>query len=171
MWVIKIRSASRIKRLHSRSFWPESRSTKIEMMVVFAYAVITYLRAFLLPRHRPTLEAAALRQQLAVFKRKQSRPKLHHLDRVFWVALLRMWPGWAEALMIVKPETVVSWHRAGFRLFWRWRSRLRRPGRPKVSEEMRQLIRRMKVDNPSWGAPPIHGKPQKGMNSKRRSGR
>jgi transposase InsO family protein len=68
-----------------------------------------------------------------------------------------LWPGWTEALIIVKPETVICWHRAGFRLFWRWRSRHRRPGRPKVSEEIRQLIRRMKTENPTWGAPRIHG--------------
>jgi hypothetical protein len=64
---------------------------------------------------------------------------------------------WSEALILVKPETVVAWHRAGFRLFWRFRSRFRRPGRPKISGEIRHLIRRMKADNPSWGAPRIHG--------------
>jgi putative transposase len=58
---------------------------------------------------------------------------------------------------VVKPETVISWHRAGFQLFWRWRSRLRRPGRPSISGEIRQMIRRMKADNPTWGAPRIHG--------------
>ena len=64
---------------------------------------------------------------------------------------------WSEALILVKPETVVSWHRAGYRLFWKWRSRRRRPGRPKVTEEIRALIRRMKRENPTWGAPRIHG--------------
>jgi putative transposase len=126
-------------------------------MVTFARAVIVYVWALFVPRHKLALEAAALRQQLAVWKRKQPRPKLHRLDRLFWIALRQLWSGWAEALIIVKPETVVSWHRAGFRLFWRWRSSSRRPGRPKVSEEIRHLIRRMKVDNPTWGAPRIHG--------------
>jgi hypothetical protein len=67
----------------------------------------------------------------------------------------RPYSRWADALILVKPETVVSWHRAGFRLFWRWRSR--QPGRPKVTKEIRELIRRMKAENPTWGAPRIHG--------------
>src|SRR6266566_450159 len=125
-------------------------------MVILALAMFAYVRALFVSRHKLALEAAALRQQLAVFKRKQSRPKLRRLDRLFWIALRSVWPCWTEALIMVKPETVVSWHRAGFRLFWRWRSRSRHPGRPKISGEIRQLIRRMKVDNPSWGAPRIH---------------
>jgi putative transposase len=129
----------------------------IGLMVTLALAVIAYARAFFLARNKLALEAAALRQQLAVFKRKEPRPKLRRLDRLFWIVLRRLWPGWIEALIIVKPETVVSWHRAGFRLFWRLRSKFRQPGRPQVSAEIRQLIRRMKVDNPSWGAPRIHG--------------
>ncbi len=120
-------------------------------------AVIAYCRAFFIGRHRLGLEVAALRQQLVVFKRKQPRPHLCDLDRVFWVALRRLWPGWANALIIVKPDTVVSWHRAAFRLFWRWRSRPKRPGRPSVCVEIQQLIRRMKSENSSWGAPRIHG--------------
>ena len=124
-------------------------------MVPSVLAVVFYLRCFLLSRHRLALESAALRQQLAVFKRKQPRPRLQRLDRLFWVALRRLWPGWSDALIIVRPETVVSWHRAGFRLFWRWRSR--QVGRPKLSKEIRELIQRMKADNPTWGAPRIHG--------------
>src|SRR5229473_2730983 len=126
-------------------------------MFTLARAAIAYVRALFVPRHKLALEAAALRQQLAVWKRKQPRPRLHCLDRLSWIALRQLWSGWAEALIIVKSETVVSWHRAGFRLFWRWRSRFHQPGRPQVSAEIRQLIRRMKVDNPSWGAPRIHG--------------
>src|ERR1700675_292693 len=121
-------------------------------MVPLALGVVAYLRAFVLPRHSLGLEAAALRQQLAVLKRKHPRARLRSLDRFFWVALRHFWSGWTDALIIVKPETVVSWHRAGFRLFWRLRSRPCRPGRPKVSQEIRQLIRRMKADNPTWGA-------------------
>ena len=121
------------------------------------FAVLTYCRAFFIGRHRLGLEAAALRQQLVVFKRKQPRPRLCSLDRAFWVALRGLWPGWVNALIIVKPDTVASWHRAGFRLFWRLRSRTRRLGRPSVSPEVPRLIRRMKSENPSWGAPRIHG--------------
>jgi putative transposase len=124
-------------------------------MFLFLSALIAYIRAFFLPRHRLALEAAALRQQLAVFKRKQPRPRLSRADRIFWTALRRLYSGWPDALILVKPETVVSWRRASFRLFWRWRSR--QPGRPRVTHEIRELIRRMKAENPSWGAPRIHG--------------
>jgi len=91
-----------------------------------------------------------------VLKRKRPRPALTRLDRLFWTALRNCWPRWSDALVIVKPETVVGWHRAGFRLYWRRRSR-RRSGRPKVDEEIRTLIRTMAVENTGWGAPRIHG--------------
>ena len=126
-------------------------------MVPLVLPVLAYLRAFFLARHNLALEIAALRQQLTVFKRKQPRPRMRNPDRLFWILLRRLWPSWADALIVVKPETVISWHRAGFRFFWRWRSRLRRSGRPPISGEIRQLIRRMKADNPTWGAPRIHG--------------
>ena len=78
-------------------------------------------------------------------------------DRLFWVALSRVWDGWRSALAIVKPETVISWHRQGFRLFWTWKVRHGKPGRPSVSKEIRELIRTMSRENPLWGAPRIHG--------------
>jgi transposase InsO family protein len=124
-------------------------------MIGLFLAAIAYVRAYVVSRHRLGLEVAALRQQLVVFKRKRPRPLLRNLDRFFWVTLRRWWSGWADALIIVKAETVVSWHRTGFRLFWRLRSRPL--GRPKINEEIRALIRRMKADNPRWGAPRIHG--------------
>jgi len=77
--------------------------------------------------------------------------------RLLWVWLSRIWSGWRSALAIVKPETVMAWHRVGFRLFWTWKVRRRRPGRPVVSREVRNLIRRMCRENPSWGAPRVHG--------------
>jgi putative transposase len=76
------------------------RSTKIGSMVILAYAVVAYLRTFFLSHHKLALEAAALRQQLTVFKRKQPRPKLNRLDRLFWIVLRRLWSGWSEALII-----------------------------------------------------------------------
>jgi putative transposase len=91
------------------------------------------------------------------FSSESNRPKLHRSDRLFWVLLRQIWTKWSEALILVKPDTVVSWHRAGYRLFWRWRSRPLLAGRPKVAEEIRQLIRRMRRENPTWGAPRIHG--------------
>ena len=126
-------------------------------MIAIVVTVLAYCRAFFITRHRLGLEVASLRQQLVVFKRKQSRPRLQRLDRLFWVALRRWWSGWVDTLIIVNSDMVVSWHRAGFRLLWRWRSRAQPCGRPKISEELRQLIRRMKCDNPWWGAPRIHG--------------
>jgi putative transposase len=74
-----------------------------------------------------------------VLKRNRPRPVLNRLDRLFWTSLRRYWPRWAEVLVIVKPETVIGWHRAGFRLYWRWRSRPRN-GRPQITEEIRELI-------------------------------
>ena len=103
------------------------------------------------------LENLALRQQLAALDRKGSRPSLRMADRLFWVVLSRLWSGWREILVIVKPETVIGWHRKGFRRFWTRKSRRGKPGRPPVSSEVRGLIRRMSRENPLWGAPRIHG--------------
>jgi putative transposase len=102
------------------------------------------------------LENLALRQQLATLVPRR-RPLIRPADRAFWVALRRLWSGWADALVIVKPETVIRWHLAGFRLYWRWlSSRGKRGGRPAVAREVRDLIRRMATEN-LWGAPRIHG--------------
>ena len=119
--------------------------------------VVPALRAFFVGRTQSALEILALRQQLAVLRRKRPCPKLNPMDRLFWTALRRLWSGWAEALLIVKPETVVRWHRAGFRLYWRWRSRGPVGGRGKITLEIRELIQRMARENPTWGAPKIHG--------------
>jgi putative transposase len=123
-------------------------------------ALVAALRVFLRSRSDTALEILALRQQLAVLKRKRPRPQLNRRDRFFWTILRRFWSGWADALIIVQPATVVGWHRAGFRLYWRWRSRPR-GGRPKIAEEIRGLIRRLAEENPDWGAPKIHGELQK----------
>ena len=103
------------------------------------------------------LELFTLRHQLATMKRKSSRPSLRPLDRLVWVLLFRLLPAWREALVIVKPETVIAWHRKGFRLFCTWKSRRRIGGRPPVPREVRELIRRMSRENPLWGAPRVHG--------------
>lgn len=125
-------------------------------MLDFLLAVLAAVRVFVRSRAEASLEVLALRQQVAVLKRKRPRPTLTGLDRFFWTTLRRFWPRWSDVLIIVKPETVVRWHRAGFRFYWRWRSRDRR-GRPRISEEMRDLIRRLAGENPDWGAPRIHG--------------
>ena len=105
-------------------------------------------------RRSLALENLALRQQLAVLQRSVKRPRLSNLDRGLWVLLRRFWTDWAKVLVIVKPDTVVRWHRAGFRRYWTWRSRRLRPGRPCVAPEVRELIRNMCRANPLWGAPP-----------------
>jgi hypothetical protein len=104
------------------------------------------------------LENLALRQQLAVLKRRHPRPRLDLLDKLFWVAIRRFWSAWEQSLIAVTPETVVRWHRGGFRLYWKLISKVRRPvGRRQTSKEVRELIFRMVVENPTWGAPRIHG--------------
>ena len=106
------------------------------------------------------LEVLALRQQLASVG-KRRRPTIRFADRLFWVLLRRTWSRWSEVLLIVKPDTVVGWHRAGFALFWRWRSRRAlRAGRPPTTREVQDLVRRMAREN-SWRAIRIHGELQK----------
>ena len=125
-------------------------------MLDFITAFLAAIRVFFLSRVDTALEVLALRQQVAVLKRKRPRPALTRFDRFFWTALRQLWPRWSDVLIIVKPETVVGWHRSGFRLYWRWRSRPR-GRRPKVSQELQALIRTMAAENSGWGAPKIHG--------------
>src|SRR5713226_6541853 len=110
-------------------------------------------------RSRATLhlENLALRHQLGVLRRSVKRPKLTSADRLLWAWLYRVWNDWRSSLVIVKPETVIAWHRKGFRLFWTWKVRHGQPGRPAVPKDVRELIRRMSRENPLWGAPRIHG--------------
>ena len=104
------------------------------------------------------LENLALRHQIAVLRRSAAkRLKLTSADRLLWICLSRLWHDWRSALAIVKPETVLAWHHAGFRLFWTWKVRHGQPGRPVISREVRGLIRKMCRENPWWGAPRIHG--------------
>src|SRR5499426_2701630 len=104
-------------------------------------------------------EIIALRHQLIVLQRTQktNRLVLRRADRCLWVWLSRLWSRWRSALIIVKPETVIGWHRQGFQWYWTWKIRHGRSGRPRVSKETRDLIRTMSRDNPTWGAPRIHG--------------
>src|SRR6266446_10510213 len=105
-------------------------------------------------RRRLLLENLALRQQLAVLKRRQVLP----FDKLFWVLACRLWPDWKKSLLVVTPETVVRWHRNGFRLYWSLISKVRKQvGRKRLSREVRKLIFRMVAENPTWGAPRIHG--------------
>jgi transposase InsO family protein len=119
--------------------------------------VISVTRLFC-SRRDLLLENLALRQQLGVFKRKHPQPRFVASDKLFWVMLRRLWVGWEQALILIQPETVVRWHRKGFRLYWTWISRHRtRAGRKCVSTELREIIFRMVTENRTWGAPRIHG--------------
>ena len=120
-------------------------------------SVLGALRAALRSRADLALENLALRQQLANLRRTSGRPRLGMSDRAFWLVLARLWSRWADVLVVVKPDTVVRWHRAGFRLFWRWKSRSRRLAENDVSAEVKALIRQMAQANVTWGAPRIHG--------------
>src|SRR5262245_48478318 len=102
-------------------------------------------------------ENAALRHQMTVLRRKmRGRIHLTNGDRLFFIQLFRWYPLILKAITIVRPETIVRWHRAGFRCYWRWKSRPR-TGRPPIDADLRALIRQMSLDNPLWGAPRIHG--------------
>ena len=114
-----------------------------------------YLRTWFLCRANLAVENLALRQQLAVLKKSVKRPKLHPRDRFFWAWLSRLWPDWKSALVLVKPETVIGWHRQGFKLFWKWKSKNGKPGRPAIGREVRDLIRSISIENPTWGSPRI----------------
>lgn len=97
----------------------------------------------------------ALRQQVAILRQTVARPRIRKRDRIFWVWLSNLWSNWRSALIIVKPDTVIRWHRKGFRLYWCWKPRRRKNGRPKIEREIRALIHRMCRENPTWGAPRI----------------
>jgi transposase InsO family protein len=124
------------------------------VLISFAIALLHSLRACFRSQREQALVELALRQQLAVYGDAGQRPRLTSLDRAFWVLLRQLWPRWREVLVVVQPNTVVRWHRKGFRLYWRFRSR-RRPGRPRIPKDVRELIRRMALENP-WGARKIH---------------
>jgi len=123
---------------------------------VLSALVVSLLASF---RSRAALqfEILALRHQLGVLQRSVKQPKLTATDPSLWASLSAVWSGWRSALVMVRPETVIAWHRKGFRLFWTWKVRQGRTGRPSVRRQVRDLIRRMSRENPLWGAPRIHG--------------
>jgi transposase InsO family protein len=126
-------------------------------MIALLCFVLAVLAAPFKSKGRLEAENAALRHQLIVLRRKmQRRARLTDSDRWFFIQLYRWFPSMLNALMIVRPETLVRWHRAGFRCYWRWKSRPR-GGRPQIDTDLRALIRRMSIENPLWGAPRIHG--------------
>jgi hypothetical protein len=120
-------------------------------MITMISAFVSLLSFRFRSRAGLELELVALRHQVAVLRRqRKGRLRLFSTDRLLWVWLYRIWPQALNAIVLVKPATVIQWHRKGFRLYWRWRSRSRAPGRPGI----RDLIRQMCRANPLWGAPP-----------------
>ena len=117
--------------------------------------VSTFLRAMPSRQARLDAENLALREQLAILQRSAKRPRLRERDRAFWTLLSQFWKDWTPILVIVKPETVIRWHRQGFRYYWRWKSRKGRIGRPDIPAEIRALIRSVSKQNRTWGAPRI----------------
>ncbi len=117
--------------------------------------ILCLLRGWVLSRATLTAENLALCQQLVVLQRSTKRARVRRRDRLFWVWLSKLWKDWACCLLIVNPDTIVRWHREGFRLYWRWKSRNEPTGRPKIDVEICNLVRRMSRENPTWGAPRI----------------
>ena len=117
-------------------------------------ALLVLLRSLIRSRVDLQLENLALRHQIGVLQRSlKKHRKITPMDRLFWASLSRIWRDWRSALVIVKPQTVVAWHRMGFRLFWTWKVRRGQPGRPAIACETRDLIRRMSRENPTWLRP------------------
>ena len=127
-------------------------------MFTLLLSAVLSIRAWFRSRAALQVEILALRHQLTVLKRSQrGRPRLLSADRLLWVGLSHLWSQWRSALQIVKPETVIAWHRREFRWYWRWKSRQGEPGRPAIDGEVREWIGKMSLANPLWGAPRIHG--------------
>src|SRR5437868_5786075 len=126
-------------------------------MIALLWFLLTLFASPLKSKSRLEAETAALRYQLIVLRRKVGgRVRLTNGDRLFFIRLYRWFPSVLKVITVIRPETLVRWHRAGFRRYWCWKSR---PfgGRPQISAELRALIRRMSIENPLWGAPRIHG--------------
>jgi transposase InsO family protein len=131
-------------------------------MLAFPLAVFRFIRLLGSGHQAIVLENLALRQQLAIYKRKQRRPRLLWWDRWFWIALARFWKGWRPVLAVVHPDTVLKWQRKRFRRYWAWLSKSGgKPGRPAISRQIRDLIQSIARANPLWRASRIHGELQK----------
>jgi putative transposase len=121
-------------------------------------SVFAALASTLRSRASLPVEILALRHQLAVLQRTNKRRiRLRASDRVFWLLLSRLWPEWRKCLLLVKPDTVIAWHRRGFRLYWKCKSHRGKQGRPGTAREIRELIRNISASNVLWGAPRLHG--------------
>ena len=157
LWFAKIAIGVQIKELADAPGLGLSPYDRDLMLCLLRLIVVLLIRVFR-SRRDLLLENLALRQQLVVLKQRNPRPLVSTSDKLFWVILRRLGQEWKRALILVQPETVVRWHRAGFKLYWTWLSRRRvRAGKKCVSKELRELIFRMVEENSTWGAPRIHG--------------
>src|SRR5215813_4935151 len=126
-------------------------------MFALLHSLAMFVIDFFKSPRRLEAENLFLRHQLNIaLRRAPPRPRLRGSDRALLVWMTRLWPSLLGLARVVEPETILRWHRAGFRTFWRWKSR-NRAGRPKVDRSLRDLIHQMSRDNPTWGAPRIHG--------------
>ena len=126
-------------------------------MLAILYAIGMFVAAMFKSRSRLEAENVFLRYQLTLaLRQKPPRMRLRGTDRALLVWMVRLWPSLLDAVHVVQPETILRWHRAGARAFWRWKFR-NRAGRPKIDSELRELIRRISMENALWGASRIHG--------------
>ena len=129
----------------------------MEMIILTTFLIILMIEL----DRQLIIENLVLRQQLAIMRKSIKRPKIRKRDRLFWVLLSRFWKGWQDALIVVKPETVIRWHRKGFKLYWTLKSRKRALGRPPINPGIRKLVIDIAKANPLWGVPRIQGELQK----------
>ena len=128
----------------------------LDLMIKILKNLISSVLCFINSRHQLELEIILLRQQLNILKRKTKKPKLLNSDRILISIISRYLKNWEKSIVIVKPQSVIIWHRRGFKLFWKWKSR-KKLGRPGINPEIRKLIRDISLANRLWGAPRIHG--------------
>jgi putative transposase len=119
--------------------------------------VATFLLSLFKSQRQLALENLALRQQVTMLRRSVKRPRATPADKLFWVFFSRYVDGWLQILHSLHPDTVVRWHRQGFRMYWRWKSWVSKPGRTAIDTALRKLIRNIQATNIGWGAPRIHG--------------
>jgi hypothetical protein len=123
----------------------------------FFLLIAKFIHSLFWSQRQLVLENLALRQQVVMLRKSVKKPRPSVADKMFWIIFSRYVDGWRKLLHGLHPDTVVRWHRQGFRLYWRWKSRGPKPGRPPINKALRKLIREMQATNMGWGAPRIHG--------------
>ena len=127
---------------------------KVTLKILVKF-IFEFFRLLFKSRQSLITENLLLRQQILILKRRNKRPKLKNIDRIILVWISKLWDDWKSAIIIVKPETVIGWHRKGFKLYWKWKSR--KAGGPKIDWELIKLIRKLQKENPTWSSQRIQG--------------